>query len=88
MEHYLADKPLKEILLALEVIEIVRKRQRNVPDGRGVLPKNVQGFLDSYRNESTLRRDMSKLWRAGLLERCGGTSSSRQGYRVTRGFAA
>lgn len=88
MEQYLTDKPLKEILLVLSVIEIVRKRQRNVASNRGVLPKSVQAHLDQYRNESTLRRDMSKLWRAGLLERCGGTSSSRQGYRVPLALAA
>jgi hypothetical protein len=81
MERYLHDKPLQEIIHVLCIVEIVRQRQRNVPQGRGVLPKTVGAFLDEYRCEQTLRRDMSKLWRAGVLERLGGTGA-RRGYRV------
>lgn len=63
------------------IINIVKERQRGLPPGRGVLPVTVQCFLDDYRAEQTLRRDMSSLWRAGLLERVGG-ERSRRGYRV------
>lgn len=81
METYLYDKPLREIILIVSVVEIVRRRQRNAPPGWGVLPKTVGAFLNDYRCEQTLRRDMAKLWRAGVLERMGG-EGSRKGYRA------
>jgi DeoR/GlpR family transcriptional regulator of sugar metabolism len=61
------------------ILEIVRQRQRNAKEG--VLPVTVQAWLDEYRAEQTLRRDMAALWRAGLLERIGG-ERCRKGYRV------
>lgn len=81
METYLYDKPLREIILILDIVKIVRQRQRAVPAGRGVLPKTVGAFLLMPRCEQTLRRDCAALWRAGVLERCGG-EGSRKGYRV------
>ncbi len=81
LETYLDDKPLREIIFVLTVVGIVRRRQRSVPPGRGVLPKTVGAFLNDYRCEQTLRRDLAKLWRAGVLERMGG-EGSRRGYRV------
>ena len=77
----LYNRPIREIVHSLQIIEIVRLRQRNMPPGRGVLPVTVQCFLDQYRAEQTLRRDMSALARVGLLERIGG-EGSRRGYRV------
>lgn len=64
-----------------QIVFIVRERQRGMPPNRGVLPVSVQCWLEEYRAEQTLRRDMSKLWRAGLLQRCGG-EGARRGYRV------
>lgn len=61
------------------IIEIVRQRQPGAKNG--VLPVTVQAWLDEYRAEQTLRRDMVALWRAGLLERVGG-DGCRKGYRV------
>lgn len=81
MDSYLIERPIREIILCFRIIEIVRKRQRQMPLGRGVLPVTVQCFLDEYRAEQTLRRDMSTLARIGLLERIGG-EGSRRGYRV------
>lgn len=66
-----------------QILQIVRERQRNVPAERGVLPRTVQCFLDEYRAEQTLRRDMATLWRMGKLERVG-EAGSRRGYRVLR----
>lgn len=63
------------------IINIVRERQRNLPPSRGVLPRTVGCFLDEYRCEQTLRRDMSSMARVGLLDRIGG-ERSRRGYRV------
>jgi len=68
--------------LQSNIVNIVKARQRNVPSTRGVLPKTVQCFLDEYRAEQTLRRDMVSLWQQGLLDRLGG-EGSRRGYRVT-----
>lgn len=65
------------------IIRIVRERQRNVPAERGVLPRTVQCFLDEYRAEQTLRRDMARLAEMGRLVRIG-TAGSRRGYRVER----
>jgi hypothetical protein len=67
--------------LHLAIIQIVKERQRGLPPNRGVLPVTVQCFLDDYRAEQTLRRDMAALWQAGKLERVGGTNS-RRGYRI------
>jgi hypothetical protein len=81
LEGYLLDKSLREMIHALTVVRIVRKEQRNVCGACGVLPKTVQAYLDEYRAEQTLRRDCATLWRAGILERVGG-SGARRGYRV------
>jgi hypothetical protein len=78
------DRPVRELLHILEILDIVRRRQRQMPPGRGVLPVTVQCFLDQYRAEQTIRRYMSNLARMGLLERVGdeGGKATRRGYRV------
>lgn len=74
-------RPIREIRLALKLLRIIRDRQRGLPPGLGVLPKTVGAWLDDYRCEQTLRKDMAGMWRAGLLERIGG-EGARRGYRV------
>lgn len=69
--------------ISAAIIRIVRERQRNAPEGRGVLPRTVQCFLDEYRAEQTLRRDMARLAEMGKLVRIG-PAGSRRGYRVER----
>lgn len=74
-------QPLRQIPLLLQILEIVRREQRRTQAGRGVLPWEVQPWLERYWAEQTIRRIMAMLWRAGLLIRIGG-SGSRRGYRV------
>lgn len=68
----------------IEIVRIVAERQRHAGPGRGVLPRTVQGFLDIYRAEYSLRRDMMHLVGLGLLVRVGGVGA-RRGYRVPGG---
>lgn len=64
-----------------DIVEIVKKLQRNVPPRYGVYPFMVQCWLDIYRAEGTLRRDMMTMAERGVLLRMGGTGA-RRGYRV------
>lgn len=63
------------------ILWIVRERQHGLGQEHGVLPVMVQAWLEDYRAEQTLRKDMVALWRAGLLKRIGG-QGARRGYRV------
>jgi len=82
----LFQKPLPRISELMTIVRIVADRQRNVPRSRGVLPVTVQAYLNCYRHEQTLRRDMSLLAKAGYLERVGFDDATgvatRRGYRV------
>ncbi len=75
-------KPVYKIAELMMIVQIVADRQRNIPDRRGVLPVTVQAFMNIYRPEQTLRRDMTFLWRAGYLVRIGDKEGTRRGYRV------
>lgn len=63
-----------------EILRIVRKLERS--HGR-VYPFMVTGWLDIYRCEQTLRRDMVRLAAAGYLIRVGGRGA-RRGYVAWR----
>lgn len=76
------EKPLPDIVRLFQIVLIVQQRQRNLPSKRGVLPVTVQCYLNDYRAEQTLRRDMALLWQAGYLQRVGGKEGTRRGYRV------
>ncbi len=82
----LFQKPLPRISEMMQIVRIVADRQRNLPRSRGVLPVTVQAFMNTYRPEQTLRRDMSLLARAGYLQRVGYDDetgvATRRGYRV------
>jgi len=82
MHTMLFEKPISDIARLFRIVSIVQERQRNMPPERGVLPVTVQAFINEYRAEQTLRRDMSLLWQAGYLERVGGKEGCRRGYRV------
>lgn len=78
-------KPLPDIARMMRIVQIVAERQRQVDPKRGVLPLTVQAWLDEYRAEQTVRRDMVMLARAGFLQRVGDGNkavATRRGYRV------
>lgn len=72
-------QPAFDPVVAEMIVTIVKRLQRDY--GRGVLPRMVQPWLEFYRAEGTLRRDMMTLASAGKLRRVGG-KKSRQGYIV------
>lgn len=76
-----SDRPIAKVSMWIHIVHIVRSRQRDAVPGRGVLPVNVQCWLNEYRAEQTLRKEMAFLARVGVLERIGG-EGSRRGYRV------
>jgi hypothetical protein len=77
-------KQLPTIARLFAILRIIEERQRHLPPSQGVLPVMVQGWLNKYRAEQTLRRDMTLLWRAGYLQRIGGQEGCRRGYRAVR----
>lgn len=77
-------KTLPTIARLFAILRIIEERQRHLPPNQGVLPVMVQGWLNNYRAEQTLRRDMTLLWRAGYLQRIGGQEGCRRGYRAVR----
>jgi hypothetical protein len=66
------------------ILRVIEERQRHLPPNLGVLPWMVQGWLNNYRAEQTLRKDMTLLWKAGYLQRIGGQEGCRRGYRAVR----
>ena len=58
------------------IIDAIRQLEKNL--GRGVFPWEVQPCLNYYRAEQTLRRDMARMAREGMLIRLG----QRRGYLV------
>lgn len=79
----LFEKPTLSLVRLFQIVYIVEERQRGLSACRGVLPVTVQCFLNEYRAEQTLRRDMAMLWKAGYLQRVGDKEGSRRGYRVS-----
>lgn len=78
----LFSKPIHEVIHLMRIVQIVAERQRSLEPTQGVLPVTVQAWLNRYRAEQTLRRDMTMLWRAGYLVRVGDKEGTRRGYRV------
>ncbi|MCK6581083.1 MAG: hypothetical protein L6Q98_23560 [Anaerolineae bacterium] len=81
--RHVGEKLISKVALYVAIVHIVQRRQRDVRDGRGVLPVAVQSWLNEYRAEQTLRREMSYLARQGVLERVGG-KGCRRGYRIPK----
>lgn len=73
--------PSRKLEVQDVIVKIIKERQRGLSSNEGVLPKTVQAFLDFYRAEQTLRRDMAQMANRGHLVRIGG-EGARRGYRV------
>lgn len=78
---WIFQQPLRQIPVLLKILQVVRRQQRGIPRDLGLLPREVQPWLEWDLAEQTVRRFMAMLWRAGLLERIGG-EGARRGYRV------
>ena len=59
-----------------DILNAIRQLGKDM--GRGVFPWQVQPMLNYYRAEQTLRRDMARMARDGVLIRLG----QRRGYLV------
>lgn len=67
-----------------DIIRLVARLERNY---KRVYPFMLQPWLEYYRAEQTLRRDMARLARQGLLVRVGG-AGARRGYLAPSGSRA
>lgn len=67
----------------LQIIKTVKKLERDLQatDTRGIFPWQVSAWLDFYRCEQSLRKDMASMAQRGKLIRIG-NSDSRLGYRL------
>lgn len=63
-----------------QVLAAVRQAHRDLQ--RSVRAADVQPRLPYDRSESSIRRDLRRLWEAGMVERVGGSAMRRQGYRL------
>lgn len=61
-----------------QVLAALRQAHRDLQ--RAVRAADVQPRLPYDRSESSIRRDLRRLWEAGKVERVGGSAKHRLGY--------